>query len=108
MEVIPPEYSLVGMVAPLEFHCSTALVHPAPRLSWTVRDWEDTELDHQELSTNMSSLLHSHWSSSNETRLSLVESFRVLLAAAVFCHKEPARASKAQIFYPTHDSFHAY
>ena len=68
MEVIPPEYSLVGMVAPLEFHCSTALVHPAPRLSWTVRDWEDTELDHQELSTNMSSLLHSHWSSSNENR----------------------------------------
>ena len=39
--------------------------------------------------------LHSHWSSSNETRLSLVKSFIVLLAPALLCHKEPARASKA-------------
>ena len=36
-----------------------------------------------------SSVLLSHWSSSNEARLSLVESFRVLLAPAELCHKEP-------------------
>ena len=41
------------------------------------------------------SVLHYHWSRSNEARLSLVESFRVLLAPAVLCHKEPTRASKA-------------
>ena len=34
------------------------------------------------------SVLHYHWSSYNEARLSLVESFRVLLV--VLCHKEPA------------------
>ena len=33
----------------------------------------------------------SHWSSSYITALSLVESFRVLLAPALLCHKEPAR-----------------
>ena len=41
------------------------------------------------------SVLHSHWSTSNEARLSLVESFRVLLTPAIVCHKEPARAYKA-------------
>ena len=40
-------------------------------------------------------LLASHWLRNVEARLSLVESFRVLLAPAVLCHKEPARASKA-------------
>ena len=35
------------------------------------------------------SVLHSHWSSSNEARLSLVQSFRVLLAPKVLCIKEP-------------------
>ena len=40
------------------------------------------------------SVLHSHWSSSNEARLSLVQSFVSLLAPAILCHKEPARASK--------------
>ena len=35
------------------------------------------------------SVLHSHWSSSNEALLSLVESFRVLLRQQ--CPKEPAR-----------------
>ena len=39
-------------------------------------------------------VLHSHWSRSNEARRSLVESFSVLLAPSVLCHKEPARASK--------------
>ena len=58
MEVRPPEYSLVGLVAPLEFLCSTAQVHPAPLLSWTVRDWEDTELDHQALSHYTPHLSH--------------------------------------------------
>ena len=33
------------------------------------------------------SVLHSHWSSSNEARLSLVESF---IAPVLLCHKEPA------------------
>ena len=42
-------------------------------------------------------LVHSHWSSSYITVLSLVESFIVLLAPAILCHKEPARASKAPI-----------
>ena len=37
------------------------------------------------------SVVHSHWSRFNEAQLSLVESFRVLLAPAVLCHKEPAR-----------------
>ena len=36
------------------------------------------------------SLVHSHWSSSYITVLSLVETFIVLLAPAVLCHKEPA------------------
>ena len=39
------------------------------------------------------SVLHSHWSSSNEARLSLVEIFRVLLAPAVLCHREPSAAA---------------
>ena len=47
VEVRSPEYSLVGLVAPLEFLCTTAMVHPAPSLSWTVRDWEDQDLEHQ-------------------------------------------------------------
>ena len=34
--------------------------------------------------------LCSHWSSSNEALLSLVERFRVLLAPAILCQKEPA------------------
>ena len=37
------------------------------------------------------SILHSYWSRSKEARLSLVESFRVLLAPAVLSHKEQAR-----------------
>ena len=40
------------------------------------------------------STLHSHWSRNVEARHSLVESFIVLHAPAVLCHKEPARASK--------------
>ena len=36
-------------------------------------------------------VVHSHWSRSNEARLSLVESFRVLLRQCLLCHKEPAR-----------------
>ena len=36
-------------------------------------------------------VLHSHWSRSNQARLSLVESFRVFLAPAILCHKVPAR-----------------
>ena len=40
-------------------------------------------------------VVHSHWSRNVQAWLSLVESFRVLLAPAVLCHKEPARASKA-------------
>ena len=47
MEVILPEYSLVGLLAPLEFVCSTPSVEPSPELSWTVVDWEDQPLDHQ-------------------------------------------------------------
>ena len=42
-------------------------------------------------------LVHSHWSRNVEARLSLVESFKVLLALAVLCHKEPARASKSPL-----------
>ena len=34
------------------------------------------------------SVLHSHWSSFNEARLSLVEKIIVLLAPAVLSHKE--------------------
>ena len=37
------------------------------------------------------STLHSHWSGSDETWLSLVESFLILLA--LLCHIDPARAS---------------
>ena len=39
------------------------------------------------------SVLHYHWSTSNEARLSLVESFRVMPVPAFLCHKEPAWAS---------------
>ena len=47
-----------------------------------------------------SSVLHSHWSRSNEDPLSLVERIIVLkyfhgvATQAILCHKEPARASK--------------
>ena len=41
------------------------------------------------------SVLHSHWSRNVEAWLSLVERIIVLLAPALLCHKEPARASKA-------------
>ena len=40
------------------------------------------------------SVLHSHWSRSDDARISLVESFIVLLGPAILCHKEPALASK--------------
>ena len=36
-------------------------------------------------------MVHSHWSRSNEARLSLVESFILLLRQCLLCHKEPAR-----------------
>ena len=36
------------------------------------------------------SVVRSHWSRSNEARLSLVESFIVLLRQCLLCHKEPA------------------
>ena len=36
------------------------------------------------------SVVHSHWSRSNEARLSLVKSFIVLLRQCLLCHKEPA------------------
>ena len=35
------------------------------------------------------SVVHSHWSRSSEARLSLVESFIVLLHQCLLCHKEP-------------------
>ena len=41
------------------------------------------------------SLVHSHWSRSSITALSLVERFIVLLAPEILCHKEPAPASEA-------------
>ena len=37
------------------------------------------------------SVLHSHWSRYYEARLSLVESFRVLLGPEILCHKEPSQ-----------------
>ena len=40
-----------------------------------------------------SSVLHSHWTRSFETWLSLVERIIVLLAPALLCHKEPAWVS---------------
>ena len=40
------------------------------------------------------SVVHSYWSRNVEARLSLVESFRVLLAPAVLCHREPARSKQ--------------
>ena len=43
------------------------------------------------------SLVHSHWSRNVEARLSLVESFIVLLAPAILCHKEPAWALERKI-----------
>ena len=44
------------------------------------------------LSSPPTSLLHSHWSRSNQARLSLVQSFSML--TAILCHKEPAQASE--------------
>ena len=38
-----------------------------------------------------------YWLRSNEAGLSLVQSFRVLLAPAVLCHKEPARCIQRAI-----------
>ena len=46
---------------------------------------------------SQTSVLHSHWSRSNEPRLSLVESFRVLLAPAKLCHKDSYHARKGPI-----------
>ena len=51
--------------------CGPGLVSPA--------DWASCHQD---------SLLHYHWSSSNEARPSLVQRF--LLAPAILCHKEPS------------------
>ena len=41
------------------------------------------------------SVLHSHWSRYYEARLSLVESFRVLLGPEILCHKEPSQHMKS-------------
>ena len=46
-------------------------------------------------SSLLTSELHSHWSGFNEARLSLVESFIVLLRQCLLCHKEPARRIKS-------------
>ena len=43
-------------------------------------------------------VLHSYWSKANEARLSLVESFRVLLAQTILCHKEQARRIQSWFF----------
>ena len=43
---------------------------------------------------NCTSVVHSHWSRLNETRLSLVQSFIVLLRQCLLCHKEPARSKQ--------------
>ena len=42
-------------------------------------------------------VLHSHWSRNVEAWLSLVESFRVLLAPALLCHKEPAMSKQSPL-----------
>ena len=39
-------------------------------------------------------LLHYHWSTSNQPRLSLAESFMIFLAPALLCHKDPSWAPK--------------
>ena len=44
------------------------------------------------------SVLRSHWSSSNEALLSLVESFIVLLLPPILCHKEPVWASEVHYY----------
>ena len=43
---------------------------------------------------NNTSVVHSQWSRLNEARLSLVESFIVLLCECLLCHKEPARSKQ--------------
>ena len=52
---------------------------------------DNTEDTGESFTGSQGSVVHSHWSSSNEARLSLVDSFRVLLAPAILCHKEIAR-----------------
>ena len=44
-------------------------------------------------------VLHYHWSRYNETRLSLVQSFRVLLAPTILCNKEPARCIQSPLLW---------
>ena len=44
------------------------------------------------------SLLHSHWSRNVKARLSLVESFIVLMMPALLCHKEPARRIQSALW----------
>ena len=44
-------------------------------------------------------VLHSHWSSSNETRLWLVESFREMLAPAILCLKDSWLPCTERSFY---------
>ena len=53
------------------------------------------------------SVLHFHWSRNVFARLSLVESFRVLLAPAFLCHKEPARRILACSLWHKVVGFHA-
>ena len=61
-----------------------------------------TEIKQHWMSTNnVSSVLHSHWSRLNEARLSLVESFIVLLRQCLLCHKEPARRIQSPLLGAT-------
>ena len=48
---------------------------------------------HGRLRHLLTRLIHSHWSRTYISALSLVESFPSVAAPAIICHKEPARAS---------------
>ena len=66
----------------------TILAVPPAQLDLGVTDLYGDNVAQIAVESSEVSVLHSHWSRSNEARLSLVESCRVMLAPAILCHKE--------------------